>query len=80
MPHKALEVYMGSIADGASVWVDITDTIDTKIAALMEHKTQVGDDPEKLEGMKKRIKENAAQTGAAHAMGYAEGFRYIKLR
>lgn len=81
MPHKALEVYMGAFGnDNANVWVDITDTIDTKIAALMEHKSQVGDDPERLENMKRRIHEGAAQMGAAHAMGPAEGFRYIKLR
>ena len=81
MPHKALEIYMGAFGnDNANVWVDISDTIDTKIAALMEHKSQVGDDPERLETMKQRIKEGSAQMGAAHAMGYAEGFRYIRLR
>ena len=81
MPHKALEVYMGAFGnENANVWVDITDTIDTKIAALMEHKSQVGDDPERLETMKQRIKEGSAQMGASHAMGYVEGFRYIRLR
>ena len=79
MPHNTLEIYMGAGGDGASVWVDITDTIDTKVAALMEHKTQVGSDPQKLEELKKRLKDNAAQTGAAHAMGHAEGFKYIKV-
>jgi LmbE family N-acetylglucosaminyl deacetylase len=62
------------------VWVDISDTIDTKIDALMEHKSQVGADAERLQTMKERIKENAAQVGGTHAMGYAEGFKYIKLR
>ncbi len=62
---------MGSFGDGANVWVDISDTIDTKIAALMEHKTQMGDDPERLEAMKVRMKENAAHAVAAHAIGYA---------
>jgi LmbE family N-acetylglucosaminyl deacetylase len=80
MPHNVLEIYMGAFGEGANVWVDITDTIDTKIAALMEHKTQMSDDPEQLEAMKVRMKENAAQAGAAHAIGYAESFRYIRLR
>ena len=81
MPHKTLEVYMGAFGnDSANVWVDISDTVDTKVAALMEHKSQVGDDPERREMMKQRIKDGSAQLGSAHAIGHAEAFRYIKLR
>ena len=45
MPHKTLEVYLGGTADSSTVWVDISDTIDLKVAALREHASQVGTDP-----------------------------------
>ena len=82
MPHNTLEVYMGAFGfgDAANAWVDITDTLDIKIAALMEHKTQVGDDPERLQAIKDRMRETATQVGSTHAMGAVEGFKYIKLR
>ena len=80
MPHKTLEIYLGAQDSNATVWVDIADTIDAKIAALREHKSQVGEDPERLQGMADRIKQRSAEVGAAHAMSYAESFRYIHLR
>ena len=80
MPHKTLEIYLGAQGSNATVWVDIADTIDAKIAALREHKSQVGEDPERLHEMAERIKQRSAEVGAAHAMSYAESFRYIHLR
>jgi LmbE family N-acetylglucosaminyl deacetylase len=80
LPHKTMEVYLGAQDSNATVWVDIADTIDVKIAALHEHQSQVGKDPERLKGMADRIKERSAEVGAAHAMSYAESFRYIRLR
>ncbi|MBI4282713.1 MAG: PIG-L family deacetylase [Chloroflexi bacterium] len=80
MPHKTLEVYLGAQDSNATVWVDIADTIDVKIAALYEHMSQVGKDPERLKTMAERIKERCAEVGTAHAMRYAESFRYIHLR
>ena len=80
MPHKTLEVYMGAQGSNATVWEDISDTIDTKIAALQQHKSQVGDDPDRLTSMAERIKQRAAELGATHAIPYAEGFRYIRMR
>ena len=80
MPHKTLEVYLGAQGPSATVWVDIADTVDVKIAALYEHMSQVGKDPERLKTMAERIKERCAEVGAAHAMSYAESFRYVRLR
>ena len=80
MPHKTLEVYMGGSPATSTVWVDISDTIDVKVAALREHASQVGTDPERLATLESRIKERAAELGAPHALTYAEGFRYIHLR
>ena len=76
LPHLTT----GAQGSDATVWVDIADTIDVKIAALQEHKSQVGIDPERLQGMADRIKQRSAEVGAAHAMSYAESFRYIHLR
>jgi LmbE family N-acetylglucosaminyl deacetylase len=80
MPHKILEIYLGAQGANATVWVDIADTIDVKVAALREHKSQVGEDQERLDGMEKRIKERSAEVGSAHALSYAESFKYIRLR
>jgi LmbE family N-acetylglucosaminyl deacetylase len=80
MPHKTMEVYLGAQGSDATIWVDIADTIDTKMAALREHKSQMGEDPERLKSMADRIKQRSAEVGAAHAMSYAEAFKYIHLR
>ena len=80
MPHKTLEVYLGGSPTSSTVWVDISDTVDVKVAALREHASQVGTDPERLAGLESRIKERAAELGAPHALAYAEGFLYIHLR
>jgi LmbE family N-acetylglucosaminyl deacetylase len=80
MPHKTLEVYLGAQGSSATVWVDIAETIDIKVSALREHMSQVGKDPERLQSLEARIKERSAEVGAAHAMSYAEGFKYIHLR
>ena len=80
MPHKTLEVYLGGSPTTSTVWVDISETIDVKVAALREHASQVGTNPERLATLESRIKERAAELGAPHALTYAEGFRYIHLR
>jgi LmbE family N-acetylglucosaminyl deacetylase len=56
------------------VYVNIEDTIDTKVAALRAHKSQMKDwDPEP------RVKEWAAIRGRGKEMAYAEAFRVITL-
>lgn len=72
-PHRVEEVYVRG-NDQANTWVDITDVIDDKIAALKEHKSQMGDwDPtEMIQGW------NAA-VGAEVGVAYAESYRVITL-
>ncbi len=71
--HKPRKVYVTHWED-ADVYVNIEETIDTKIAALRAHKSQMKDwDPEP------RIKEWAALRGKGKEMAFAECFRVITL-
>jgi LmbE family N-acetylglucosaminyl deacetylase len=71
--HKPRKVYVTGW-NGNDLFVNIETTIDTKIAALRAHKSQMKDwDPEP------RIKEWAAERGRGKEMDYAEGFRVVTL-
>ncbi len=55
-------------------WVDISDTIDTKIAALRQHKSQLGDwDPEEM------VKKWAEEDGKNANLPYAEAYKVMML-
>lgn len=79
-PHKVRYVYL-NISRDADTFVDITGTIDIKIDALWEHKSQF-DDPE---GLAERLRERAAETAKrARDQGagigqYAEAFKLVDL-
>ena len=80
-PHITPEIYIYGARD-ADLWVDISDTIDTKIAALREHKSQVGDNDEKLVVlMYEWGRENARlHPHKPDDFGeFAESFKYMKL-
>ncbi len=73
-PHKTNYVYISQTGD-ANYFVDISDTIELKIEALKEHKSQIEDwDPAP------RLHEWAEQTGKKVGFKYAEGFRRITLK
>jgi LmbE family N-acetylglucosaminyl deacetylase len=57
-------------------WVDISETIELKIAALYEHRSQIGDP----EGLAARIRERANKYAEGTPFTYAERFRRITLR
>jgi LmbE family N-acetylglucosaminyl deacetylase len=72
-PHKVRQVCVSGQAQ-PNLWVDITHTIETKIAALKQHTSQLGDwDPGDM------IKEWAAETGKDQGLAYAESYRVITL-
>ena len=75
-PHKVRHVYIIS-GEHADVFVDITETIETKIAALYEHVSQVGDRKEELAT---RVRERAAHLADGRGMQYAEAFKYVRMR
>ncbi len=71
--HKPRKVYATSWQH-ADTFINITDTIDLKLNALREHKSQMGDwDPEPM------LREGAAETAKGKEMAYAEKFKVITL-
>jgi LmbE family N-acetylglucosaminyl deacetylase len=73
-PHHVQQVYVRG-NDKPNLWVDITQTIDQKIAALRQHASQMGDwDPDEM------IRGWDAETGQEKGLTYAESYRVITLR
>src|SRR5687767_4359269 len=59
----------------ANAWVDITTTIDRKVAALAEHRSQIRD----FEGLEKRIRVWAAEEGEPIGVAAGESLRVIVI-
>lgn len=73
-PHKVNYVYI-SHPDDPNYYVDITETIDIKIKALRQHKSQLEDwDPEEP------VKGWTAEAGKKVGFPYAEAYRRIVLK
>jgi LmbE family N-acetylglucosaminyl deacetylase len=73
-PHKVLDVFLTS-SNESNEWVDIGETIEQKIAALWEHRSQIGDPQQLAEYVRERAREIARDTPYT----YAERFRRITL-
>lgn len=58
-----------------TAWVDIAATLDRKLAALAEHRSQIRD----FEGLATRIRSWAAEEGAAAGLSAAEALRVIVI-
>jgi LmbE family N-acetylglucosaminyl deacetylase len=72
-PHKVRKVYVSGWGQ-TDLFVNIEETIETKIEALRAHKSQMRDwDPADM------IKEWAAESAKGKEMAYAESFRVITL-
>lgn len=72
-PHRVCQVYVQGNGT-PNVWVDVTETIEQKIAALKQHASQMGDwDPTDM------IKQWNAQTGKEKGLAFAESYRVITL-
>jgi LmbE family N-acetylglucosaminyl deacetylase len=72
-PHSPKEVWLSGTNE-PNMWVDVTDTLDTKLAALKEHKSQIKE-PEEMD---KRMRERLRRTDVDREL-YAESFRVLKL-
>ena len=71
--HRVRKLYVHG-ASQANLWVDISETVELKIAALKQHVSQLGDwDPTDI------IKQWAAETGKERQLPYAESYRVFAL-
>ena len=59
-----------------TVWVDVTATIDDKVAAVSCHQSQFGDEGE---WARRAVRDRAQEDGRRAGVGYAEGFRRLRL-
>jgi LmbE family N-acetylglucosaminyl deacetylase len=79
--HVTPEVYIFGARE-ADVWIDVSSTIDVKVAALREHQSQVGDESDELVEM---IYEWGRETAREHPCKpdgfgeFAESFKYMKI-
>jgi LmbE family N-acetylglucosaminyl deacetylase len=73
-PHRTRELWLFAFEE-QNFFVDIAETIDLKIKALMAHQSQV----EKPEEMEKRMRERAANLGKQAGLRFAEGFKRLVL-
>jgi LmbE family N-acetylglucosaminyl deacetylase len=72
-PHRVRQVYVRG-NDEPNVWVDVTDTIEQKIAALRQHASHMGDwDPTEM------IKGWNAIVGKEKGCAYGESYRVSTL-
>lgn len=74
-PHQVATVYLSGTLQ-PDTWVDVADSLDRKVAALLCHRSQVGDDAELVAEV---VRRRAATAGAEGATAYAEGFRVLRL-
>ncbi|MDO8672655.1 MAG: PIG-L deacetylase family protein [Dehalococcoidia bacterium] len=74
-PHKVAEVYLSG-STHPDTWVDIEATIDTKVAAILQHKSQIGD-PAKIADW---IKQWSVWAAEGQGITYAEAFKRLILQ
>ncbi len=72
-PHAPKEVWICQTHE-PSTWVNVTETIATKLAAIRQHKSQIKDP----DAMEKRVRERFRRAEMDGEF-YAEGFRVIRL-
>ena len=76
MPHKTLQLLIGMGGDDqANLWIDISQSLDRKIEALRNHKSQIRDP----EALFERMRDASRRTAEGQPMEYAEAYRYFKL-
>jgi len=69
------EVYLFGAAE-PDTWIDISETIETKIAAAASHVSQLGGDAGQRAD---RQRERARQVGEPQGLAYAEAFKLLRL-
>jgi LmbE family N-acetylglucosaminyl deacetylase len=75
-PAHAVRTLLLSGTLEADAWVDISDTIERKAAALRCHRSQLGPDEQLVDEL---VRRRAADEGDKVGVPYAEGYRCIQL-
>ena len=73
--HRVRQIYFFA-SDRPNHWVDISEVIDKKIAALCCHTSQVGHH----ENLDEHIRQRARPLGAEHGYAFAEAFHHLVMR
>lgn len=73
-PHKVLDVFLTG-SNHPNMWVDIGETMDLKIQALRQHKSQFDD----LDALEARVREFARERAGKVSFEYTEVFRRVQL-
>jgi LmbE family N-acetylglucosaminyl deacetylase len=74
-PHEIPYLWIPMMTSDADTFVDITETVETKIQALRCHKSQIHDWP-----VDEWIRDRARERAEGHDMEFAESFKTFKLR
>jgi LmbE family N-acetylglucosaminyl deacetylase len=74
LPHAVNSIYFFGTAD-PNTWIDISETMETKIEALRAHKSQV----EAFEDLSGWVRERFGQFGKQKGLAYAEIFRHLVI-
>jgi LmbE family N-acetylglucosaminyl deacetylase len=74
-PFEIPNLWISAYEGDADTYIDITDTLEVKIAALRCHASQIHDWP-----VDEWIRKRARERGAAGGMEYAESYRTFRLK
>jgi LmbE family N-acetylglucosaminyl deacetylase len=72
--HKVHAVYVRAFED-LNTWIDVSETVESKIKALREHHSQL----DEMTELEKMIHDRLADAGKEKDMAFAEAFRVIRL-
>ena len=73
-PHNVREVWIGGGEDGSDHFVDVADHMDTALARLKAHRSQLSE-----EIADKHFHQGREETAKKAGLNFAEGFKTIKL-
>ena len=73
--HQVESVYLSGTLE-PDAWVDVTDSIDAKLEALLCHRSQLGETGEWFHQV---VRQRAEEEGRRAGVRYAEGFRLLRL-
>lgn len=75
-PHQVRTVYLSGTLE-PDVWVDISETVEAKAAAVECHRSQFSSADREWAG--EAVRRRAEEEGRRAGVGYAEGFRRLRL-